>query len=211
MGGNNMEFNSELARELLRIKAVQINPAEYFTWTSGLKSPIYCDNRITMSHPNVRKLITSAFVNLVEKLETKPEVVAGCATAGIPHAAWLSDRLNLPMVYVRSQPKGHGKGNQLEGDSVEGKKVLVIEDLISTGGSSLEAVDALRKAGAEVLEVMSIFTYGLKKAQTNFNNKDVSYRSLTNYEVLLEALVVDGKITDTEQATLIHWRNSIES
>lgn len=206
-----MEFNSELARELLRIKAVQINPAEYFTWTSGLKSPIYCDNRITMSHPNVRKLITSAFVNLVEKLETKPEVVAGCATAGIPHAAWLSDRLNLPMVYVRSQPKGHGKGNQLEGDSVEGKKVLVIEDLISTGGSSLEAVDALRKAGAEVLEVMSIFTYGLKKAQTNFNNKDVSYRSLTNYEVLLEALVVDGKITDTEQATLIHWRNSIES
>ncbi|WP_047984942.1 orotate phosphoribosyltransferase [Ornithinibacillus californiensis] len=206
-----MQFNSELARELLRIKAVQINPAEYFTWTSGLKSPIYCDNRITMSHPNVRKLITSAFVNLVEKMETKPDIVAGCATAGIPHAAWLSDRLNLPMVYVRSQPKGHGKGNQIEGDSVEGKKVLVIEDLISTGGSSLEAVDALRKAGAEVLEVMSIFTYGLKNAQTNFNNKDVSYQSLTNYDVLLEALVVDGKITATEQATLIQWRNSIDS
>jgi orotate phosphoribosyltransferase len=211
MGGNNMQFNSELARELLRIKAVQINPAEYFTWTSGLKSPIYCDNRITMSHPNVRRLITAAFVNLVEKMESKPDIVAGCATAGIPHAAWLSDRLNLPMVYVRSQPKGHGKGNQVEGDSVEGKKVLVIEDLISTGGSSLEAVDALRKSGAEVLEVMSIFTYGLQKAQTNFVNKNVSYQSLTNYEVLLEALVVDGKITDTEQATLIHWRNSIES
>ncbi|WP_042144950.1 orotate phosphoribosyltransferase [Paucisalibacillus sp. EB02] len=206
-----MQLSQELARDLLRIKAVQINPNEYFTWASGIKSPIYCDNRITMSYPEVRQFIANAFVEMVSHMEVKPDVIAGCATAGIPHAAWLADRLNLPMVYVRSKPKGHGKGNQIEGDSVKGKKILVIEDLISTGGSSLEVVDALRNADAEVLEVMSIFTYGLKKAQTNFEAADVQYKSLTNYDELIQALVEDGKLCEEEKEVLLEWRNSIGS
>ncbi|WP_211237396.1 orotate phosphoribosyltransferase [Paucisalibacillus globulus] len=205
-----MQISQELAKELLTIKAVQINPKEYFTWASGIKSPIYCDNRITMSYPEVRKTIANAFVELVEQMEEKPDVIAGCATAGIPHAAWLSERLNLPMVYVRSKPKGHGKGNQIEGENVAGKKVLVIEDLISTGGSSLEAVNALRNSGARVLEVLSIFTYGLRKAQANFKSSDMNYQSLTNYEELIQALVEDGKLSEEEKTVLLEWRNTID-
>ncbi|MBS3680111.1 orotate phosphoribosyltransferase [Ornithinibacillus massiliensis] len=206
-----MQLSSELARELLQIKAVQINPTDYFTWTSGIQSPIYCDNRITMSYPEVRTKIAAAFEERVSQMAIKPDVIAGCATAGIPHAAWLADRLNLPMVYVRSKPKAHGKGNQIEGGSVQGKNVIVIEDLISTGGSSLEAVEALRKAGAEVLEVMSIFSYGLSSSYENFEKANIAYQSLTNYDALLQALVEDGKLTDREKSILLDWRNALES
>ncbi|MBC5635900.1 orotate phosphoribosyltransferase [Ornithinibacillus sp. BX22] len=206
-----MQLSSELARELLQIKAVQINPTDYFTWTSGIQSPIYCDNRITMSYPEVRTKIAAAFEERVSQMAIKPDVIAGCATAGIPHAAWLADRLNLPMVYVRSKPKAHGKGNQIEGGSVQGKNVVVIEDLISTGGSSLEAVEALRKAGAEVLEVMSIFSYGLSSSYDNFEKASISYQSLTNYDALLQALVEDGKLTNQEKSILLDWRNALES
>lgn len=122
-------MENNITKDLLAIEAVQLNADNYFTWTSGLKSPIYCDNRLTMSYPAVRKKIVQAFADMVKNSDTKPEVIAGCATAGIPHAAWLAEELDLPMVYVRSKPKGHGKGNQIEGASVEGKKVLVIEDL----------------------------------------------------------------------------------
>lgn len=211
MGGSVMQLSSELARELLQIKAVQINPTDYFTWTSGIQSPIYCDNRITMSYPEVRTKIAAAFEERVSQMAIKLDVIAGCATAGIPHAAWLADRLNLPMVYVRSKPKAHGKGNQIEGGSVQGKNVVVIEDLISTGGSSLEAVEALRKAGAEVLEVMSIFSYGLSSSYDNFEKANISYQSLTNYDALLQALVEDGKLTNQEKSILLDWRNALES
>src|SRR5690625_4844974 len=146
-----MGLSSELARDLLAIKAVQIKTDHYFTWTSGIKSPIYCDNRLTMSHPSVRKRTTEAFVQKIEKMDEKPDVIAGCATAGIPHAAWLADRLELPMVYVRSKPKGHGKENQIEGEIRKGQKVLIIEDLISTGGSAIEAAEAVEQAGGNVL------------------------------------------------------------
>jgi orotate phosphoribosyltransferase len=211
MGGKSMRLSQNLARDLLSIKAVQINPNEYFTWASGIRSPIYCDNRLTLSYPEVRKRIASAFVDRVKLLEEKPDVIAGCATAGIPHAAWLSDCLHLPMIYVRSKPKGHGKGNQIEGENVEGKRVLVIEDLISTGGSSLDVVEALRNAGADVIEVMSIFTYGLKKAETNFEAANIRYQSLTNYEDLIEVLVEEGKLTENNKKVLLEWRNTIES
>src|SRR5699024_6613252 len=132
-----------------------------FTWTSGIESPIYCDNRLTMSYPSIRKKITAAFVEKLEQFNIKPDVIAGCATAGIPHAAWLADALDLPMVYVRSKPKGHGKGNQIEGKVERGQKAVVIEDLISTGGSSLESAKVLRDSGLEVSHVLAIFTYGL--------------------------------------------------
>ncbi|MEN2766513.1 orotate phosphoribosyltransferase [Ornithinibacillus xuwenensis] len=205
-----MKLAQELARDLLRIKAVQINPENYFTWTSGIKSPIYCDNRITMSFPEIRKKITLAFIEKMEYLDIKPDIIAGCATAGIPHAAWLADSLNLPMVYVRSKPKGHGKGNQIEGYQVEGKKVLVIEDLISTGGSALEAVEALEKAGAIVVYVLSIFTYGLEKATVNFEQVNLNFQSLTNYDELIEGLEADGKLDAFQKSALIEWRNSIK-
>ena len=153
-----MALKDELTRELLEIKAVQINANDYFTWTSGIKSPIYCDNRLTMSYPAVRKKIVTAFAEKIAAMEEKPDIIAGCATAGIPHAAWLAEKLDLPMVYVRSKPKGHGKGNQIEGKISRGQKVLVIEDLISTGGSSIESAKALQAEGADVLAVFAIFT-----------------------------------------------------
>ncbi|GGA84113.1 orotate phosphoribosyltransferase [Ornithinibacillus halotolerans] len=206
-----MTLSKELARDLLQIKAVQINLENYFTWASGMKSPIYCDNRLTISYPEIRKMITNGFIEKVNQMNIKPDVIAGCATAGIPHAAWLADKLNLPMVYVRSNPKGHGKGNQIEGESVVGKNVLVIEDLISTGGSALKVVESLRESGASVLGVMSIFTYGLRKAKTNFDAAAVQYESLTNYEALIQSLVEDSNLHKDKKRILLEWRNSIES
>ncbi|WP_010096742.1 orotate phosphoribosyltransferase [Ornithinibacillus scapharcae] len=204
-----MNLSQKLARELLRINAVQINPKNYFTWASGIKSPIYCDNRVIISYPEVRSLVANSFVEIIKQMEIQPEIIAGCATAGIPHAAWVSDRLNLPMVYVRSKPKDHGTGSLIEGGSIKGKKVIVIEDLISTGGSSLNVVTAIRNAGAEVLQVMSIFNYGLGKAETNFKANNVRFESLTNYDELIQALVMDGKLTSEEEDSLLEWRKTI--
>src|SRR5690625_1273644 len=165
-----MGLQNDVARDLLHIEAVQIKTekADYFTWTSGIRSPIYCDNRLTMSYPDIRKRIVAAFVEMLSKSSYEPDVIAGCATAGIPHAAWLADELDLPMVYVRSKPKGHGKGNQVEGEVNQGQKVLVIEDLISTGGSSIEAAAALREAGMDVVAVFAIFTYGIDRSVNAF-------------------------------------------
>ncbi|MEC5422757.1 orotate phosphoribosyltransferase [Virgibacillus sp. C22-A2] len=204
-----MAVKHELARDLLAIKAVQINPIEYFTWTSGIKSPIYCDNRLTMSHPVVRRKITDAFVQIIEEMDEKPEVIAGCATAGIPHAAWLADSLNLPMVYVRSKPKGHGKGNQIEGQLEKNKKVLVIEDLISTGGSSIEAAKALQQEGAEVTGVLAIFTYGLPKSKQAFSDVSLPLHTITNFDELVEALMEDGEIKEEDRIKLIEWRDEL--
>ncbi|MFC2950169.1 orotate phosphoribosyltransferase [Virgibacillus sediminis] len=202
-----MKVKDNLARDLLDIKAVQIDKDNYFTWTSGIKSPIYCDNRLTLSYPNVRKKITEEFVSLVEGMEEQPEIIAGCATAGIPHAAWLADRLGLPMIYVRSKPKAHGKGNQVEGELPAGKKVLVIEDLISTGGSSLQAADAIRQEGGIVTGVAAIFTYGLEKAKETFQEAGIPLSTITGFDQLLEALAADGKLDEQSKMELLAWRD----
>ncbi|MFD1849118.1 orotate phosphoribosyltransferase [Oceanobacillus bengalensis] len=204
-----MSLNKELVRDLLMIKAVQINATNYFTWTSGIKSPIYCDNRLTIGYPEIRKKIVEIFSQKIEEMDVKPDVIAGCATAGIPHAAWLADRLNLPMVYVRSKPKGHGKGNQIEGELKKGQKVIVIEDLISTGGSSIESAKALIDEGAEVLSVFAIFTYGLNKSRKQFAEAKLSFDTITNFDELVEALTQDRKLTEEERLKLIEWRNQL--
>lgn len=204
-----MTLSQNLARDLLEMKAVQINPNEYFTWTSGIKSPIYCDNRLTMSYPTIRRKIVEAFVQKIKEMDEQPEVIAGCATAGIPHAAWLAERLDLPMVYVRSKPKGHGKGNQIEGEIKEGQKVLVIEDLISTGGSSIESAKALEKEGAKILDVFAIFSYGLKKATQQFEAANLSFSTITNFDELIDALVEDDKLNNQQKKELLEWRDNL--
>ncbi|MGP4065489.1 orotate phosphoribosyltransferase [Oceanobacillus sp. M65] len=204
-----MVLSYELARDLLDIKAVQVNPSDYFTWTSGIKSPIYCDNRLTMSHPQIRRKITKAFMEMIDRMTEKPDVIAGCATAGIPHAAWLADKMDLPMVYVRSKPKGHGKGNQIEGACTSGAKVLVIEDLISTGGSSLETARVLQEQGAEVLGVHAIFSYGLNKSAQLFEKENICLETITGYDELLDVMEADNRLTKSEHEQLIDWRNNL--
>lgn len=206
-----MEYSSEVAKDLLTIEAVQIKTKqeEYFTWTSGIKSPIYCDNRLTMSYPNVRKKIVHAFIEKVHQLPNKPDVIVGCATAGIPHAAWLAEALDLPMAYVRSKPKAHGKGNQIEGQVLPGQKALVIEDLISTGGSSIEVAQVLHEAGVDVLSVLAIFTYGLPKAAEAFQKAAVSFTTITGYDKLLSVLKNQNQISDTEIQALLQWRDQL--
>ncbi|HLQ84197.1 MAG TPA: orotate phosphoribosyltransferase [Pseudogracilibacillus sp.] len=204
-----MNQHYDIARDLLSIKAVQIKTDSYFTWTSGIKSPIYCDNRLTMSYPKVRNRIIDGFINKIKTFKKQPDVIAGCATAGIPHAAWIAERLNLPMVYVRSSPKGHGKGNQIEGLVKKGQKILVVEDLISTGGSSLDVVNVLKEEGAEIIGVIAIFTYGLNKTIRRFEKEGVPLITLTGFDYLVEALVEDEEITKTDQETLLSWRNNL--
>lgn len=202
-------LQNEIARDLLSIKAVQIKTDSYFTWTSGIQSPIYCDNRLTMSYPKIREKIAEAFVAIIEEKQFKPDIVVGCATAGIPHAAWLAQRLNLPMAYVRSKPKGHGKGNQIEGEIKRGQKAVVIEDLISTGGSAIDAAKALQNEGVEVNAVLAIFTYGLAKAKQQFDQAQLSYATITNFDHLVSALVTDGELNEKEKEQLLTWRNEL--
>ncbi|WP_077326056.1 orotate phosphoribosyltransferase [Virgibacillus siamensis] len=204
-----MELSHEIAKALLEIKAVQIKTDNYFTWTSGIKSPIYCDNRLTMSYPKVRRKITKAFAQMIEQLEQKPDVIAGCATAGIPHAAWLAEEMNLPMVYVRSKPKGHGKGNQIEGAFAKNQNVIVIEDLISTGGSSIDSAKALLQEGVNVLGVMAIFTYGLEKSKQKFGESKLDFQTITTYDDMLVVLKENGEINEAETNELRAWRNSL--
>lgn len=204
-----MSEHYDIARDLLAIKAVQIETENYFTWTSGIKSPIYCDNRLTMSYPEVRKRIIDGFINKIKTFDVQPDVIAGCATAGIPHAAWIADRLNLPMVYVRSSPKGHGKGNQIEGIVKKNQKVLVVEDLISTGGSSIDTVNVLKSMETEVIGVIAIFTYGLQKSVNQFESEKIPWTTLTNFDYIIEALLEDQEITKYDQRKLIDWRNNI--
>lgn len=206
-----MPLKTEIAKELLNIKAVQIktNEADYFTWTSGIKSPIYCDNRLTMSYPSVRNKIVQAFKQMIVEQNVKVDAIAGCATAGIPHAAWLAQTLDLPMVYVRSKPKGHGKENQIEGTFEAGKHVLVIEDLISTGGSALQAAQVLQEAGAVVENTFAIFSYGLKKSQEAFDAIDINLQTITGFDHLLDVLASENGINATEKERLIYWRNQL--
>jgi orotate phosphoribosyltransferase len=200
----------EIANKLLDIEAVFLNPREPFTWSSGIKSPIYCDNRLTMSYPAVRNDISSGMAEIIRKHFSDVEVIAGTATAGIPHAAWVSEKLNLPMCYVRSKAKAHGKGNQIEGKVTAGQKVVVIEDLISTGGSCITAVDALREAGCDVLGVAAIFTYELEKGKKMMEEHKISAYTLSDYTSLLEVAVENGIVQAEDIEQLKRWRENPE-
>ena len=204
-----MTLERKLAKELLAIQAVALRPNDYFTWTSGIKSPIYCDNRITMSYPSIRREIAAGMVEVIKEKYPAVEVIAGTATAGIPHAAWVSELLDLPMIYVRDSAKKHGKTNQIEGRVLEGQKVVIIEDLISTGLSSLKVAKALREAGAEVLGVVAIFSYELKKAYEAFSQAEVEYVTLTNYPILVEEAVASDFIHEDDVEKLLEWRNQV--
>jgi len=197
-----------IAENLLEINAVSLKPQQPFTWTSGLHSPIYCDNRLTLSYPMVRKEIANGLEKLIYEHFPNAELIAGTATAGIPHAAWVSELLELPMCYVRSKPKGHGKGNQIEGKAEPGQKAVIVEDLISTGGSVITAVQALREAGCEVLGVVSIFTYGLEKGKENFEQEGIKSISLTDFPALVETAIEKGYISSEDKESLLNWRSN---
>lgn len=204
-----MTLERTIAKHLLDIEAVALRPNDYFTWTSGIKSPIYCDNRITMSYPKIRREIAAGMSKVIKEKFPEVEVVAGTATAGIPHAAWVSEVLDLPMIYVRDSAKKHGKTNQIEGRLLEGQRVVIIEDLISTGLSSLKVAKALEEAGAEVLGVVAIFSYELKKAQDAFATDNVEYYTLTNYNFLIEEAVASNYIKQGDVEKLLEWRNNL--
>ena len=195
-----------IAKHLLDIKAVFLRPNEPFTWASGIKSPIYCDNRLTLSYPEVRKDIEAELAASVKKEYPECECLMGTSTAGIPHAALMADILNMPMGYVRGGAKSHGRNNQIEGKVVPGMKVVVVEDLISTGGSSLECVEALREAGCEVLGLVAIFTYGLPKAVEKFGQAQCSYHTITDYDTLVGVAVEQNYIEASDMEKLKEWK-----
>ena len=197
---------SNVADNLLRIKAVKLSPETPYTWASGWKSPIYCDNRKVLSYPEVRTLIRDSFVSLiVEKMGT-PDVIAGVATGGIGIGALVAEKMNLPFIYVRSSVKGHGMQNMIEGVLLGGQKVIVIEDLVSTGKSSLQAVDAIREAGGEVVGMTSIFTYGFEVARKAFEKANCKLYPLTEYERLIEKAIETNYIDKKDLDTLKNWR-----
>lgn len=206
-----LSIEQQVAQNLLAIKAVFLSPNEPFTWASGIKSPIYCDNRLTMSFPKVRRLIAKGLAEKIKKQFPEVEVIAGTATAGIPHAAWVAEILDLPMVYIRSKAKDHGKGNQIEGQITPGQKMVVIEDLISTGGSALEACQAAKREGADVLGVAAIFTYELPKGATNFNTAKLPLVTLTNYTTLIQTALEEGYISEADLALLTAWKHDPEN
>lgn len=203
-----MKRELAVAEKLLQINAVKLNPQNPFTWASGWKSPIYCDNRKILSFPHVRDFIKSEMTNAIFTEFPEGDVIAGVATAGIPHAALVADLLNLPMVYVRAKPKEHGLGNQIEGVLSDQAKVVLIEDLISTGKSSMEAVEAIQQTGATVIGVCSVFNYGFPQAEELFRHAGIPTFSLSNYNALLEYALQEKKITDEELATLQTWREN---
>lgn len=196
----------EIAEALLEIEAVSLQPENPFTWSSGLKSPIYCDNRLTLSFPPIRRRVVEGLKSLIVEHFPEAEMIAGTATAGIPHAAWVSELLDLPMTYVRSKAKGHGKGNQIEGKVTQGQKVVVVEDLISTGGSVIEAVEALREAGCVVLGVVSIFTYELEKGAQQLRSANIQSYSLTDFSILANVAEKKGLISKENLESLAEWR-----
>lgn len=194
----------QIAEALLQIEAVTLSPTEPYTWSSGLKSPIYCDNRLTLSFPNVRQVIVDGLVKSVNPTEV--DVIAGTATAGIPHGALLADRLGLPFIYVRSSAKGHGKGNQIEGKLEAGARVLVIEDLLSTGMSSIDASLAIREAGGHVTGIQAIFSYGLPVLEKNLTDANLSATSLTTFSELIEVAESTGVLNRSELDSLRAWQ-----
>ncbi len=204
-----MIFNKDTAEKtaelLLQINAIKLNPKNPFIWASGWKSPIYCDNRLTLSFPAIRNYIREEFSKNIEKQFGKPDVIAGVATGAIGIGMLVAEYLGLPFVYVRPEPKKHGKKNQIEGFLQRGQNVVVVEDLISTGNSSLQAVEALREAGTNVKGMVAIFTYGFEVAEENFKNAHLDLYTLSNYENLLNLAVAKRYITEEEQLTLKEW------
>ncbi|GAC1398101.1 MAG: orotate phosphoribosyltransferase [Sediminibacterium sp.] len=202
-----MTNEKAVAEKLLQVAAVRLSPEKPFTWASGWKSPIYCDNRRVLSFPFVRDFVKSELCNVVFESFPEAELLAGVATAGIPWGAMAADQLKLPYIYVRPKPKEHGLGNQIEGFYTAGQKVLVIEDLISTGKSSLQVVDVLRAAGVEVVGMVSIFTYGFAVADKAFEQAGVKYQSLTNYASLISLAVEKGQVSADLGKILLAWSN----
>lgn len=190
-----MTLASQIAADLLDIQAVYLKPENPFTWASGIKSPIYTDNRITLSYPETRNLIENSFLDTIKDHFPEVEVIAGTATAGIPHGAIIADKMSLPFAYIRSKPKDHGAGNQIEGRVLKGQKMVIIEDLISTGGSVLDAAAAAKREGADVLGVVAIFTYELPKASQNFEEAGVQLITLSTYSDLIQVAKEKGYIT----------------
>ena len=203
-----MELNIQIAKDLLKIKAVFFRPEEPFTWASGIKSPVYCDNRLTLSDKDVRTDVEEGLAQLIREHYPEAEVLMGTSTAGIAHAAITAHIMGLPMGYVRSGHKDHGRQNQIEGRLEKGQKVVVVEDLISTGGSVLEVVDVLREAGAEVLGIVSIFTYGMQKGLDRLEAAGVKNISLTNFDVIAQVAAEDGYIRPEDVERLIKFRNN---
>lgn len=202
------DIQIQIAKDLLSIKAVFFRPDEPFTWASGIKSPVYCDNRLTLAYPEVRTHVEEALAKTVKKFYPEAEALMGTSTAGIAHAAITAQIMGLPMGYVRSGAKDHGRKNQIEGKLEKGQKVVVVEDLISTGGSVIEVVNVLREAGAEVLGIVSIFTYGMQKGLDRLAAADVKNVSLTNFDVITEIAAQEGYIAPTDVERLIAFRNN---
>ncbi|PSR52901.1 orotate phosphoribosyltransferase [Adhaeribacter arboris] len=198
----------KVASFLLETEAVKLRPDNPFTWSSGWNSPIYCDNRVTLSFPTIRTFIKKRLAELISEQFPQAEVIAGVATAGIAQGALVADVLDLPYIYVRPEPKGHGMGNQIEGRLREGQQVVLVEDLISTGGSSLKAAKAVQEAGAEVIGMVAIFTYGFEVATKTFTEASIPFYTLSNYQNLLGIALEQGYITASALQTLSDWRKS---
>lgn len=203
---NTRETSLKVAEFLLQIKAIKLQPQKPFTWASGWNSPIYCDNRITLSYPPVRTFIRQRLAEVIHEEFSSANLIAGVATAGIPQGVLVAQELGLPFAYVRSAPKEHGMNNMIEGEVKEGQKVVVVEDLISTGKSSLKAVDALRAAGCEVVGMVSIFTYGFEVASQNFQAANCKFISLSNYDDLIDQALESSFITPNDVEILKSWR-----
>ncbi len=203
-----MIMKEEVARGLLSIKAVFLRPDEPFTWASGIKSPIYCDNRLVLSSPEVREIVESGIAETVKKYYPEAKSLMGTSTAGIAHAAIAAYKLGMPMGYVRGKAKDHGRNNQIEGRLEQGDKVVVIEDLISTAGSAIECVEALREAGAEVLGIVSIFTYGMKKGLDRMAEAGVENHSLSDLDTLVKVAVEEGYIKESDEVKLLKFRDN---
>lgn len=205
---NKSEIEQKVAEFLLQIKAIKLQPNKPFTWASGWKSPIYCDNRITLSHPSIRTYLRQRLSSLVQEEFGSVSLVAGVATAGIPQGVLVAQELGLPFVYVRSKPKEHGTQSLIEGEFFEGQRVVVVEDLISTGKSSLQAVDALRQAGLDVAGLVSIFNYGFDAATENFKNAKCRFASLSNYNALIDYAANNGFVSEDDLQLLKKWREN---
>jgi orotate phosphoribosyltransferase len=205
------EIKRQVAGYLLQSKAIILEPTKPFTWASGWRSPIYCDNRVTLSYPEIRDFIKESFVGVIRERYPSSEVIAGVATGAIAQGALVADAMNLPFIYVRSSAKEHGRQNMVEGRINPGQKVVVIEDLVSTGGSSLKAVEALRGAGAEVTGMVAIFSYGFQKAHDNFRKADVVLTTLTDYHTLVEKALETGDIRQDQVEMLQEWRKNPDS
>lgn len=205
---NKSEIEQQVAEFLLQIKAIKLQPDNPFTWASGWKSPIYCDNRVTLSHPTIRTYIRQKLVQVIQEEFGSVGCIAGVATAGIPQGVLVAQELGLPFIYVRSKPKDHGTGSMIEGEVIPGQRVVVIEDLISTGKSSLQAVQALKDAGCTVAGLAAIFSYGFDQATENFNDAKCKFYTLSNYNALLKYAEANNYISADESEILRKWRTS---